>query len=139
MSEEADRKPETWQLCNDGRCPCLTIMARDYPVAKVTCGPWGDDYPAIRLVGTSSLEMKAEPYMEQITYGEVSKELALSNARLIAAAPDMLQALIKLSNEVLGSLPLMQALCRREFGNSNYNILIQRAEEARAMAKAASP
>jgi hypothetical protein len=42
-------------------------------------------------------------------------------------------ALAKLSNEVLGSLPLMEALCRREFGNTNYNALIQRAEEARAI------
>jgi hypothetical protein len=42
-------------------------------------------------------------------------------------------ALTKLSNEVLGSLPLMEQLCRHEFGNTNYNILIQRAEEARAI------
>lgn len=40
-------------------------------------------------------------------------------------------ALARLSNEVLGSLPLMEPLARREFGNSNYAILIQRAEEAR--------
>lgn len=42
-------------------------------------------------------------------------------------------ALLKLSNEVLASLPLMEPLCRREFGNSNYAILIQRAEEARSL------
>ena len=34
MTEETHRKSETWKLCNDGRCPCLTIMARDYPVAS---------------------------------------------------------------------------------------------------------
>lgn len=43
-------------------------------------------------------------------------------------------ALFRLSNEVLGSLPLMEELCRREFGNTNYAILIQRAEEGRALA-----
>ena len=54
---------------------------------------WGDDYPAIRLVGSSSLDMKAEAFMEQITYGEVNEETATANARLIAAAPKMLAAL----------------------------------------------
>lgn len=43
------------------------------------------------------------------------------------------EALTKLSNEVLASLPLMEPLARREFGNTNYAILIQRAEEARAL------
>lgn len=42
-------------------------------------------------------------------------------------------ALAKLSNEVLASLPLMEPLARREFGNTNYAILIQRAEEARGL------
>jgi hypothetical protein len=39
----------------------------------------------------------------------------------------------KLSNEVLGSLPLMETLARQEFGNTNYTCLIQRAQEARAL------
>jgi hypothetical protein len=43
------------------------------------------------------------------------------------------ESLAQLSNEVLGSLPLMEVLARREFGNTNYNLLIQRAEEARAL------
>ena len=42
-------------------------------------------------------------------------------------------ALAQLSNEVLGSLPLMEPLARREFGNTNYALLIQRAEEAQAL------
>jgi hypothetical protein len=46
---------------------------------------------------------------------------------------DLRIALARLSNEVLGSLPLMEPLCRREFGNTNYNLLIQRAEEARKL------
>lgn len=55
-----------------------------------------------------------------------------ANARLFAAAPDLLTALIKLTNEVLGSLPLMEPLARREFGNTNYQLIIQRAEESLA-------
>ena len=36
-----------------------------------------------------------------------------------------------LSREVLASLHLMEPLARREFGNTNYNILITTAERAR--------
>jgi hypothetical protein len=56
----------------------------------------------------------------------------LRDEQIRDAAHDLLEALIKLSNEVLGTLPLIEAFARREFGNTNYNILIQRAEEARA-------
>lgn len=44
----------------------------------------------------------------------------------------MREALARLSNEVLGSMPLMEPLARREFGNTNYELLMRRAEEARA-------
>lgn len=43
------------------------------------------------------------------------------------------EALGKLANEVLASLPLMEPLARREFGNTNYNILVQQAEDARVL------
>lgn len=56
-----------------------------------------------------------------------------ANATLIDAAPAMLDALIKLSNEVFGSLPLIEPLARQEMGNTNYAILMLRAEEARAV------
>ena len=68
---------------------------------------------------------------EQILRAELRK---VANDRNELAA-----ALTRLSNEVLGSLPLMEPLARREFGNTNYNLIIQRAEEARAaLAKAES-
>ena len=81
-----------WRACNDGECRCLTVSAPDQPIAKVISDKWGDDYPALRLVGPSSLEQKVEAYMEQITYGEIDPEEAKANARLIAAAPDLLEA-----------------------------------------------
>jgi len=64
------------------------------------------------------------------------KQHALWNrdhAMCLAREQELYAALLKLSNEVLGSLPLMGPLCRREFGNTNYAILIQRAEEARKL------
>jgi hypothetical protein len=84
--------PGPWSACHNGECQCKTVMGNDYPVATITSGNWGDDYPSIRLVGDSSLELKAEAYMEQITYGKVSEETAVANARLIAASPELLEA-----------------------------------------------
>jgi hypothetical protein len=50
---------------------------------------------------------------------------------------ELTAALLKLSNEVLGILPLMEPLVRQGFGNSNYAVLLQRAEEARELVKKA--
>lgn len=58
---------------------------------------------------------------------KIAGEAALDRAEIRS----LRNALTKLSNEVLGSLPLMEPLARREFGNTNYAVLIQRAEEAR--------
>lgn len=81
-----------WRACKNGECSCMQVWGNDHPVAIVTSGDWGDDYPAIRLTGNSSLDQKAEAYMEQITYGSVFPEVAQANARLIAAAPDFYHA-----------------------------------------------
>lgn len=64
-----------WTACRDGVCSCKTIGGFDEPIAKVQVGEWGD-----------------EP---GFPYGEVSEEVARSNGRLIAAAPDLLEALIE--------------------------------------------
>ena len=62
--------PGPWHSCRDDGCKCPMVLCDDYPVAEVVKGAWGDDFPSVRLVG-NSLELKAEAYMEQITYGEV--------------------------------------------------------------------
>jgi len=90
---ESKHTPGPWHACNTGKCSCKTVSCRDYPIARVTTGDWGDDYPSVRIVGESSLNRKAEAYMEQITYGSVNEETAIANAILIAAAPDLLEAL----------------------------------------------
>ena len=84
--------PGPWHACGNGKCACKQVWSPDYPVAKVECGKWGDDYVSIRLTGESLL-LKAEPFMDQITYGEISEDVAEANARLIAAAPDLLEVL----------------------------------------------
>lgn len=68
-------------------------MCDDYPVAEVTKGPWGDTYPALRVVG-GSLGSKAEAYLERIEYGNVPEAEALANRTFIREAPTDIAALI---------------------------------------------
>jgi len=89
-----------WHACQNGECSCKRVWCDDNPVAEVIAGKWGDDYCSIRIVGESSLDLKAEAYMEQITYGEIPEKEAIANANLISAAPDMYEAL-KNINELL--------------------------------------
>ena len=48
---------------------------------------------------------------------------------------ELREALTKLSNEVLGSMALFEPIARQQIGHTNYAILMQRAEEARAALK----
>jgi hypothetical protein len=77
-----------WHACHDGKCPCKTVWSNDHPVAEIVHGKWGDDFPNIRLVGPC-LDLKAEAFEDQITYGEVDEKEAEVNARLISEAPAM--------------------------------------------------
>ena len=86
--------PGPWTCCHEAKCPCKQIWSENYPIAIVTSGKWGDDYPAIRLnTDKGTIGAVAEAYMEQITYGEIYEETARANARLIASAPELLEAL----------------------------------------------
>ena len=82
------RSDGTWSACRDGKCSCKVVMSDHYPVATVTHGEWGDEYPAIR-----SVDGKVEAYMHRDVYGTVSEDAARRNALLIAAAPDLYAAL----------------------------------------------
>ena len=111
--ERVGHTPGPWKACKNGHCSCGQI--------------WGPD-------GNTSVARACG--IKELTAFEADKvpcmEMQKANARLIAAAPALLEALIKLSNEVHGSLPLAEFDLRQMIGNSNYNILMQRAEEARA-------
>ncbi len=88
-----DHTPGPWRTCRKGECSCFTVMSDNHPVAEVTHGDWGDNYPALRLVGDSTFDQKIEAYMEQITYGSIGEKTARANWHLIAAAPDLLASL----------------------------------------------
>lgn len=76
-------------------CACLMISGADHPIGTVERGKWGDTYLSIRQVG-ASLEQRFEPYEKLIEYGEIPEDVALANARLIAAAPTLYEALLNL-------------------------------------------
>lgn len=78
--------PGPWKACHDGKCKCKQVWSEtaDHPVAIVECGKVGDDYPEVE---------NGKAVMKQITYWEIGEEVAEANAHLIAAAPDMLEAL----------------------------------------------
>ena len=82
-----------WHVCNNGECSCKYVWADDHPIAKVVAGKWGDDFCSIRIVVNSSLDLKAEAFIDQITYGEIPEKTARANAHLIAAAPELYEAL----------------------------------------------
>lgn len=95
VGEKAKFTAGPWVACGDGKCKCKIVSSEsaDEPICTVTAGEWGDDYPSIRIVGETSLDLKAEAYMERIAYGIVPEEVAIANTNLICAAPDLLAAL----------------------------------------------
>jgi hypothetical protein len=80
-----------WKYCCD---KCLTISAPDHPIAKVTSGDWGDDYPSLRISEPGILAV-AEPYMAQVTYGHIPKDEAIANAALIVSAVNSHKQLVE--------------------------------------------
>lgn len=91
MADEPKWTPGPWAACKDGRCTCGLIwsVTDDHPVATVQETPWGDaDY--IAAPTDENPEAATRRFIE---YGAFPKEQFHANARLIAAAPDMAEAL----------------------------------------------
>jgi hypothetical protein len=91
----SEHTPGPWEICGDGKCPCKQVWSEHHPVAEVVAGEWGDEYEDIKLEKREGyIGHRAIAYIEKIIYGEVDEETARANARLIAAAPDLLAACI---------------------------------------------
>ena len=99
-----------WSACDDGKCPCKTIMAADYPIAKISSGDWGDDYPTIRLEG-GPLDTKAVAVMEQITYGHIPEELALANILYFVSAANTLPDALDEIERLNACIPVSEVPC----------------------------
>jgi len=93
--------PLPWKACDCGKCG--QVSNKIDCVAKATIGDWGDDYPSIRRIG-GSIEGRFETYMEQITYGSVSKDEGIANAKYIAEAcnnyPKAIDEILRLQSRV---------------------------------------
>jgi hypothetical protein len=101
---------------------------------KHTPGPWNVEQDVVNngdiLIMTPEFRPLASVDVREIpedTDG-IPRETALANARLIAAAPDLLEACKKLANEAAGFLALSDI---ERHGMTNSRILRTRIEEAR--------
>lgn len=77
---------------------------------------------------TAELEAVNADLLEALKEGVRWEDIKTERDRLKVINAELLEALIKLSNEVMGSAEM----ARPCIGNTNANCLLQRAEEARA-------
>lgn len=82
--------PAPWHACQDGKCSCKSVWSykADHPVAKVESGKWGDSHWEAKLI-----DGEAKLVWNEMDYGEISEEIAVKNAKLIASAPELYEAL----------------------------------------------
>ena len=89
--------PGPWKACGGGLCSCAQVWTSNHPVAMVERGEWGDDFPQIRVVYDPHRQEPVNAIIEATTavmdYGRIPEETATANCRLIAAAPELLEAL----------------------------------------------
>lgn len=88
-----------WNACHSGKCSCKQVWTADHPIAKIENGEWGDEWPSIRLTGETSMDKRAEAYMEKFAYGSIPDTEATANARLVAFSRT---AIVILANAILG-------------------------------------
>ena len=96
-----------WSVCGKGDCSCGVISSADHPICIVESGEWGDIIPTLVPVGTK-IEGIFKATMEKIVYGTIDPEEARANCTIIAAAPDLVEALEACAESL--------ALCRDALG-----------------------
>ena len=82
--------PGPWRACKQGECSCTTVwsIATDCPVVTAHHGT------AQFVVGLANTDWGDGP--GEMRYGSLPLDQAMANAKLIAAAPDLLHALDEL-------------------------------------------
>jgi hypothetical protein len=101
-----------WTACGNDRggCSCGFVFSKpaDTPVAKVTIGAWGDQWPEVRQVEGKNPRRWGHPpdppsvileaYMARSDYGEIPEKTGKANAAFIAAVDPT--TVIGLLNEI---------------------------------------
>lgn len=123
--------PTPWSLCGEERgvCSCLQIWTTEHPIATVTGGKWGDEWPRLRLEG------HAVPYMDMCEYGEISMDLAKANALHIVRCVNSHDALVEALRDALRLLQADEDEAA-ETPPSIYSDIVRRAYAALAKADA---
>jgi hypothetical protein len=98
-----------------------------------TPGPW--DTGGISYADPKNPRMnvwsKAAPGMQSGMM--IAKEASIDNARLIAAAPELLDALKSLRNEIVGQLGIAREQIRAAISTTNLRCIERRIEQAEAV------
>ena len=89
-----------WELCNKGKCNCLTIWdtKRDVPIIEVVSGEWGDSYPVIEIEGMPGGclgELKIKAKTKMTAYGEIDIVAARATAKQIIREHEAHNALVE--------------------------------------------
>lgn len=92
--------PGPWHECNNGRCSCGLVWSipGDFPVCTVS----DDKRHNLQVIAVAHEHMADAP---DLIYQTLPREQCVANARLIAAAPDMLAALRTMLNAI-GNYPV---------------------------------
>jgi len=87
--------PGPWRECGHkrGGCTCGQVWSipADVPVATAIIGEWGDTVAVLKKEGRRKVAA-----LDMMVYGSIGQETGKANARLIAAAPQLYEALVQL-------------------------------------------
>lgn len=117
-----------------GPCPKPPLARPAMSEAKHTPGPWSfrtDGVTGDNGIHADGTGIFAEAFADIRRAGEDARDEAHANARLIAAAPELLAALKKLTAEMVGIGGFGPEI-RELVGNTNWAVLTQRVQEAHA-------
>ena len=107
---------------------------------KHTSGPWHTQgwVPTWAYIPVKDARHNLVCSLYPDTAHNYTREEVEANACLIAAAPQLLEALIKLSNEAAGWFDYESEM-RQVAGNTNFACLKQRVDEARTLVATLAP
>jgi hypothetical protein len=105
----------------------MTMLRKHSPAPWMMSDPNRDE----QAIGVTCSD-EAQLVVADVYHDVLPKDVALANARLIAAAPDLLVALKFLTAEVSGLFGIAGEEIRAVVGNTNVACVLRRRDEAAA-------